>query len=72
LFRQEEIYRRSGAFIARSSMAGWVGQCGVQLEPLAKALSQHLLSQGVLHGDETPVKLLQPGLGKTHQAYMWA
>ena len=72
LFRQEEIYRRSGAFIARSSMAGWVGQCGVQLEPLAKALCQHLLSQGVLHGDETPVKLLQPGLGKTHQAYMWA
>jgi hypothetical protein len=53
-------------------MAGWVGQCGVQLEPLAKALGQHLLNQGVLHGDETPVKLLQPGLGKTHQAYMWA
>jgi transposase len=72
LFRQEEIYRRSGAFIARSSMAGWVGQCGVQLEPLAQALGQHLISQGVLHGDETPVKLLQPGLGKTHQAYMWA
>ncbi len=72
LFRQEEIYRRSGAFIPRSSMAGWIGQCGVQLEPLAKALCQHLLTQGVLHGDETPVKLLQPGLGKTHQAYMWA
>jgi len=72
LFRQEEIYRRSGAFIARSSMAGWIGACGVQLEPLAKALRQHLLWQGVLHADETPVKLLQPGLGKTHQAYMWA
>ena len=31
-----------------------------------------MLAQGVLHGDETPVKLLQPGLGKTHQAYVWA
>lgn len=72
LFRQEEIYRRSGVFVPRSSMAGWMGQCGVRLEPLGQALCQHLLKQGVLHGDETPVKLLQPGLGKTHQAYMWA
>lgn len=72
LFRQEEIYRRSGAFIPRSSMAGWVGQCGVRLLPLVQAMTQHLLAQGVLHGDETPVKLLQPGLGKTHQAYVWA
>jgi transposase len=72
LFRQEEIYRRSGVFVPRSSMAGWIGQCGVRLDPLGQALCQHLLSQRVLHGDETPVKLLQPGLGKTHQAYMWA
>ena len=72
LFRQEEIYRRSGVFVPRSSMAGWIGQCGVRLQPLGQALCQHLLNQGVLHGDETPVKLLQPGLGKTHQAYMWA
>jgi transposase len=71
LYRQEEIYRRSGAFIARSSMADWIGQCGVQLEPLAAALRQYVLSCGVLHGDETPIKLLSPGAGKTHQAYAW-
>lgn len=71
LFRQEEIYRRSGAFIARSSMADWIGQCGVQLEPLAQALRQYVLQRAVLHGDETPIKLLNPGAGKTHQAYAW-
>jgi transposase len=71
LYRQEEIYRRSGAFIARSSMASWIGQCGVQLEPLAAALRQYVLGCGVLHGDETPIKLLNPGAGKTHQAYAW-
>jgi transposase len=71
LYRQEEIYRRSGAFIARSSMASWIGQCGVQLEPLAAALRQYVLGCGVLHGDETPIKLLNPGGGKTHQAYAW-
>jgi len=72
LFRQEEIYQRSGVFIPRSSMGGWVGQCGVRLLPLVQAMTKHLLAQGVLHGDETSVKLLQPGLGKTHQAYVWA
>ena len=71
LYRQEEIYRRSGAFIARSSMASWIGQCGVQLEPLARALKQYVLGCGVLHGDETPIKLLSPGAGKTTQAYAW-
>jgi transposase len=71
LYRQEEIYRRSGAFIARSSMASWVGQCGVQLKPLAALLRQHLIKQAVLHADETPIKLLSPGSGKTDTAYAW-
>ena len=71
LYRQEEIYRRSGAHIARSSMAQWIGQCGVRLEPLVQALKKHLLSQSVIHGDETPIKLLAPGTGKTRTAYAW-
>lgn len=72
LFRQEEIYRRSGAFIARSSMAGWVGHCAAQLMPLAAAMKEHLKQQTVIHADETLVKLLEPGAGRTHQAYVWA
>jgi transposase len=71
LYRQEEIYRRSGAFIARSSMASWIGQCGVRLEPLVQALREYLMRQSVLHGDETPVKLLAPGTGKTDTGYAW-
>jgi transposase len=71
LYRQEEIYRRSGAFIARSSMASWMGQCGAQLEPLVQALREHVFAQGVVHADETPLDLLAPGTGKTHQAYAW-
>jgi transposase len=71
LYRQEEIYRRSGAFIARSSMASWIGSSGVQLQPLAQALRQHLHQQAVLHADETPIKLLAPGSGKTDTAYAW-
>ncbi|OIQ94960.1 transposase IS66 family protein [mine drainage metagenome] len=71
LYRQEEIYRRSGVHIPRSSLAQWVGLCGVRLEPLAAAMKAHLLSQPVLHADETPVAELAPGTGKTHRAYVW-
>ena len=71
LYRQQEIYRRSGANLARSSMAGWIGQCAAQLKPLVDALRQHIQAQSVMHGDETPLKLLSPGLGKTRTAYAW-
>ena len=64
LYRQTEIY-------ARSSMAQWVGTCGVRLAPIAQALREFILQQPVIHADETPVKLLVPGRGKTKNAYMW-
>jgi transposase len=71
LYRQEEIYARSGVHIARSSMAQWVGICGVRLAPLAQALREFILGHGVIHADETPVSLLAPGKGKTQRAYVW-
>jgi transposase len=51
-------------------MAQWVGECGVQLQPLVEALRTELLRHGVLHADETPVAMLKPGAGKTHRAYL--
>src|SRR5665647_718550 len=48
LYRQEEIYARSGVHIARSSMAQWIGICGVRLAPLAEALRQFILSHSVI------------------------
>jgi transposase len=72
LYRQEAIFERAGHAIARSTLAQWVGECGVQLQPLVDALSQELLRQGVLHADETPVAMLKPGHGKTHRAYLWS
>ena len=71
LYRQEEIYARSGVHIARSSMAQWIGICGVRLTPLAEALKKFILGHAVVHADETPVQLLAPGHGKTKKAYVW-
>ncbi len=72
LYRQEAIYERAGHLIARSTLAQWVGECGVQLQPLVDALAAELLRQPVLHADETPVAMLKPGHGKTHRAYLWS
>jgi transposase len=72
LYRQEAIFQRAGHLIARSTLAQWVGECGVQLQPLVDALAAELLRQPVLHADETPVAMLKPGHGKTHRAYLWS
>lgn len=71
LYRQSEIYARSGVHIPRSSMAQWIGICGVRLAPLAQALKAFVVGHDVVHADETPIKLLAPGKGKTQKAYVW-
>ena len=72
LYRQEAVFARAGLAIARSTLAQWVGECGVQLQPLVDALTQEMLASAVLHADETPVAMLDPGKGKTHRAYLWS
>jgi transposase len=72
LYRQENIFGRAGLAIPRSTLAQWVGTCGVRLQPLVDALKTEILRHRVLHGDETPVAMLKPGNGKTHRAYLWA
>ena len=72
LYRQEAIFGRAGLAIPRSTLAQWVGTCGVRLQPLVDALKAKLLQHRVLHADETPVQMLKPGNGKTHRAYLWA
>lgn len=72
LYRQEAIFGRAGVALPRSTLAQWVGSCGVELQPLVDALKRDILRRSVLHADETPVQMLKPGHGKTHRAYLWA
>jgi transposase len=75
LYRQETIFGRAGLAISRSTLAAWVGQCGVHLQPLVDALKTEMFGRDVLHADETPVAMLKPANlrdGKTHRAYLWS
>ena len=71
-YRQEQINARSGVHTPRSTLAAWSGHTGAQLMPLFEAHRAFVLGSRVLHADETPISLLDPGRGKTKKAYMWA
>lgn len=72
LYRQEYIFGRAGLVNTRSTLAQWVGQTGVQLQPLVDALREAVLAEGVIHADETSVQTLAPGEKKTHRVSVWA
>ena len=71
-YRQEQINARSRVHTPRSTLAAWSGAAGAGLHPLFDAHRTFVLGAQVLHADETPVRMLDPGAGKTAKAYMWA
>jgi len=71
-YRQETINARSGVHTPRSTLSSISGQAGAALEPLYEAHKRFVLQAPVLHADETPVAMLDPGSGKTKRAYVWA
>ena len=71
-YRQEQINARAGVHTPRSTLAAWSGAAGASLQPLFDAHRAFVLGAQVLHADETPVRMLDPGAGKTSKAYVWA
>jgi len=71
LYRQSEIYAREGVEIERSTLADWVGGSTALLKPLVDALARDVMAGDVLHGDDTPVPVLDPGRGKTKTGRLW-
>lgn len=71
LYRQSGIYARDGVEIDRSTMAEWVGHMAFLFDPLAQAVAKHVRGGEVLHADDTPVPVLDPGRGKTRTGRLW-
>tara|TARA_B110000503_G_C6817555_1_gene277575 strand:- start:17 stop:289 length:273 start_codon:yes stop_codon:yes gene_type:complete len=64
-YRQSEIYEREGIELSKSSMASWAGQCSALLRPLIEAIRKSIFLSRHIHGDDTIVRVLTPGLDKT-------
>jgi transposase len=71
LYRQSVIYKREGVDLSRSTLADWVGQVSWLLQPLVDVLYQHVLESPKIHADDTTVKVLAPGTGKTKTGRLW-
>ena len=61
-------FERNGLDLDRSTLADWVGKSTALLEPLAVAIGRHVQAGQALFADDTPVKMLTPGAGKTQTA----
>ena len=72
LYRIRQIAERSGVNLAESTLGNWVGTTGWWLQMLVDRLIERLRQEPTLHADETPIKQLDPGKGKTKTAYLWA
>jgi transposase len=72
LHRQSDIYEREGIDLDRSTMADWVGTMAALVRPLVDAIGQHVCAGPVLHADDTPMKVLAPGHGRTKTGRLWA
>src|ERR1700680_4219783 len=55
LYRQSQIFARSGLDLDRSTLADWVGATSELLAPLVEAIRAHVMSASTLHADDTPV-----------------
>lgn len=71
LYRQSQIYARSGVELERTTLAEWVGALASLVDPLLEALGRYVMSAQKLHADDTPIPVLAPGTGKTKTGRLW-
>ena len=53
LYRQAEIYARSGLDIDRSQLAEWLGHVAWLLRPLVELIAEHVMAGRVIHADDS-------------------
>jgi transposase len=71
LYRQSAILAREGIEIERATLADWVGHVAWWLSPLARFIGLYVMGAPIIHTDDTPIKVLAPGNGKTRTGRIW-
>jgi transposase len=73
LHRQEHILARSGIDLPGQTLARWMIRAAELAQPVVNLLRDELLSNPVIHCDETVVQVLkEPDKPPTSNSYMWA
>jgi len=73
LYRQQQIYRRHGLELPRSTLGGWVAYVARTLSPIVAALKPCVRASRKVHTDDTPITVLDPGAEPigSRRGYMW-
>ena len=71
LHRLEKILKRHEIEISRSTMCDWMRQSAEALRPLYDWMVGEVRRSKVIHTDDTPVEVQQPGRGKTRTGRFW-
>lgn len=72
LARQEDLFRRQGVELARSTLCDWMRRCAELAAPLYQLMKQRVLSSKALQTDDTPVAVLDPELTRTRKGRIWS
>jgi len=72
LYRQSQIYARSGLHLDRATLASWMGKMSFHLAPVVDHMLKDLKKSDKLFADETRCPVLDPGRGRTKTSYLWA
>jgi transposase len=72
LYRQQQIYwDRHQVWLPRQSMVRWVQLASEWLKPIYREMKAQMMSGAYVQVDETPIRYLDPGNGKTALGYLW-
>lgn len=69
LYRQQEMFRRQGVEIARSTMGDWVEAVAELLDPVVGEMAKDLLLSKAIHTDDIPIPVLESP--HTREARLW-
>lgn len=70
-YRLEDEARSIGFDLSRQTMSASNIKVAEVLRPLVELMKQNILSRNIAFTDETPVKMLAPGSGKTQDTFAW-
>ncbi len=68
LYRQEQILKRNGIDLPRSTLCNWVNSCGKLISPIIEFLKKDILTNDYIASDETKVNVLD---NNGSSSYMW-
>lgn len=73
LYRMEQDLKRKDVKLSRQTMSNWMIRYAKDwLEPIYAELKQQLLSQDIIHADETKLQVLkEPGKAAQTDSFMW-